>query len=129
MKNFFSENLAEDPAQRLAKTWCPYLFWVLRNLPSLKSWHISRNLRKNVTIWAPRKALAPKIMTKFSEFFSAINNSNIEKLIIKLLYACLYHYQQVYKSSYIDLFFREKNNAINIANAKLKFCKATWRNI
>ena len=71
----------------------------------------------------------PKNYDQVFRDFSAINNSNIEKLNIKLLYACLYHYQQVYNSSYIDSFFREKNNAINIANTKLKFCKVTWSNI
>ena len=29
----FDENVDENPAQLLAKTWCPYLLWVLRNLP------------------------------------------------------------------------------------------------
>ena len=32
-EKFFDENVAEDHAQFLAKTWCPYLFWVSRKLP------------------------------------------------------------------------------------------------
>ena len=85
----FIENVAKDPVQLLAKTWCPYLFWVLEIcLTSLKIWQMSRNLQKNTsphghlakfepqkrhhmgtsqrsspkqnsTIWAPRKARAP----------------------------------------------------------------------
>ena len=53
LKIGFNENVAEDPVQLSAKTWCPYLLWVLRNLPHrFESWHMSRNLRKkNVTIW------------------------------------------------------------------------------
>ena len=46
-KIFFGENVAQEPAQLLAETWCPYLLWVLRIcLTSLKNWHMSRNLRK-----------------------------------------------------------------------------------
>ena len=32
-KIFFDENVAQEPAQLLAESWCPYLLWVLRNLP------------------------------------------------------------------------------------------------
>ena len=61
-KFFFDENVAEDPAQLLAKTWCPYLLWVLRNLPHKfeKLAHVTKSAKKSVTIWAPRKARAPK---------------------------------------------------------------------
>ena len=31
--NFINNKVAEDLAQGLAKTWCPYLLWVLRNFP------------------------------------------------------------------------------------------------
>ena len=33
LKIFSEENVAKDLAQLLAKTWYPYLFSVLRNLP------------------------------------------------------------------------------------------------
>ena len=72
---FFDENVALEPAQFLAETWCPYLLWVLRNLPHTfeklahvtksakkKRHHMGISLRscpKNVTIWASRKARAP----------------------------------------------------------------------
>ena len=61
-ETFFGENVAWDPAQFLAKTWCPYLFWVLRNLPHKfeKLAHVPKSAKKNVTIWASRKARAPK---------------------------------------------------------------------
>ena len=61
LKNFFGENVAWNRAQLLAKTWCPYLFWVLRNLPNKfeKLAHVTKSTKKNVTIWASRKARAP----------------------------------------------------------------------
>ena len=61
-KTIFHENVAEDPAQLLAKTWCPYLFWVLRNLPRNfeKLANVTKSAKKNDTIWAPCKARAPK---------------------------------------------------------------------
>ena len=51
---FFIEIVAEDPVQHLAKTWCPYLFWVLINLPHNfeKVAHVTKSAKKNVTIWA-----------------------------------------------------------------------------
>ena len=58
----FDENVAEDDTQLLAKTWCSYLFWVLRNLRHKfeKLAHVTKSSKKNVTIWAPRKARAQK---------------------------------------------------------------------
>ena len=55
---FFNENVAQEPAQLLAETWCPYLLWVLRNLPHKfeKLAHVTKSAKKNVTKWAPRKA-------------------------------------------------------------------------
>ena len=47
-ETFFGENVAWDPAQFLAKTWCPYLFWVLRNLPHKfeKLAHVPKSAKK-----------------------------------------------------------------------------------
>ena len=61
-KTFFGENVAYDPAQRLVKAWCPYLYWVLRNLPHKfeKVANITKSVKKNITIWASRNACAPK---------------------------------------------------------------------
>ena len=92
---FFDENGAQEPAQLLAETWCPYMLWVLRNLPHTfeKLAHVTKTAKKtspyghlaklepqklnannkarrfarrlkNVTIWAPRKARAPKTKRK-----------------------------------------------------------------
>ena len=59
---FFTEKVAQEPAQLLAETWCPYLLWVLRNLPHKfeKLAHVTKSAKKNVTIWASRSARAPK---------------------------------------------------------------------
>ena len=48
--------------QVLAKTWYPYLFSVLRNLSHKfeKLADVTKSAKKNVTIWAPRKAGAPQ---------------------------------------------------------------------
>ena len=56
------ENVAQEPAQLLAETWCPYLLWVLRNLPHKfeKLAHVTKSAKKNVTIWASRSTRAPK---------------------------------------------------------------------
>ena len=69
-KTFFDENVAYDPAHFLAKTWCPYLFWVLRNLPHKfeKLVYVTESAKKNVTKWASRKARAPK--TKRGTFWT-----------------------------------------------------------
>ena len=59
---FFRQNVAQEPAQLLAETWCPYLLWVLRNLPHKfeKLPHVTKSAKKkNVTIWASRSARAP----------------------------------------------------------------------
>ena len=55
-KLFFGENVALDPAQFLAKTWCPYLFWVLRNLPRKieKLAHVTKSAKKNMGATACR---------------------------------------------------------------------------
>ena len=47
-KIFFSENVAQEPAQLLAETWCPYLLWVLRNLPHKfeKLAHVTKSAKK-----------------------------------------------------------------------------------
>ena len=48
-RNFFSdENVAQEPAQLLAETWCPYLLWVLRNLPhkTEKLAHVTKSAKK-----------------------------------------------------------------------------------
>ena len=51
--NFFSnffvdEIVAQEPAQLLAETWCPYLLWVLRNLPHKfeKLAHVTKSAKK-----------------------------------------------------------------------------------
>ena len=75
-KIFSHENVAQEPAQLSAETWRPYLLWVLRNLPhkfekladvtksaKKKRHHMGisqSSCPKNVTIWASRKARAPK---------------------------------------------------------------------
>ena len=61
-KYFFGENIAEDSAELLAKTWCLYIFWVLRNLPHKfeNLADVTKSAKKNVIIWSPRKARAPK---------------------------------------------------------------------
>ena len=47
-KFFFDENVAQEPAQLLAETWCPYLLWVLRNLPHKfeKLAHVTKSAKK-----------------------------------------------------------------------------------
>ena len=48
--------------QVLAKTWYPYLFSVLRNLSHKfeNLADVTKSAEKNVTIWASRKARAPR---------------------------------------------------------------------
>ena len=55
-KTYFCENLAKDPAQFLAKSWCPYLLWVLRNLPHNfeKLAHVTKSAKKNIGATACR---------------------------------------------------------------------------
>ena len=56
-----AEDVAKDAAQLLAETWCPHLLWALRNLPHKFEKLAQHEIcEKNVTIWAPRKARAPK---------------------------------------------------------------------
>ena len=45
---FFDENVAQELAQLLAETWCPYLLWVLRNLPHKfeKLAHVTKSAKK-----------------------------------------------------------------------------------
>ena len=45
---FFDEFVAQEPAQLLAETWCPYLLWVLRNLPHKfeKLAHVTKSAKK-----------------------------------------------------------------------------------
>ena len=45
---FFDENVAQEPAQLLAESWCPYLLWVLRNLPHKfeKLAHVMKSAKK-----------------------------------------------------------------------------------
>ena len=85
-ESFFNENVGKDPVQLLAKTWFPYLFWVLRNLPHMfENWHMSRNLRqKNVTIWAPRKAHAPKNTNTSSKVLKHVKPSRFINTSIQL---------------------------------------------
>ena len=47
-KFFFDENVAQEPAQLLVETWCPYLLWVLRNLPHKfeKLAHVTKSAKK-----------------------------------------------------------------------------------
>ena len=47
-KFFFNENVAQELAQLLAETWCPYLLWVLRNLPHKfeKLAHVTKSAKK-----------------------------------------------------------------------------------
>ena len=47
-KIFFGENVAQEPAQLLAETWCPYLLWVSRNLPHKfeKLAHVTKSAKK-----------------------------------------------------------------------------------
>ena len=47
---FFNENVAQEPAQLLAETWCPHLLWVLRNLPHKfeKLAHVTKSAKKNI---------------------------------------------------------------------------------
>ena len=65
-KTFFSENVAKDPAQLLAKTWCPYLFWVLRNLPHKfeKLAHVTKSAKKNVAKLVPQKENSDHIIVE-----------------------------------------------------------------
>ena len=53
---FFDENVAQEPAQFLAETWCPYLLWVLRNLPHKfeKLAHVTKSAKKNIGATACR---------------------------------------------------------------------------
>ena len=55
-KFFFDENVAQEPAQLLAETWCPYLLWVLRNLPHKfeKLAHVTKSAKKNIGATACR---------------------------------------------------------------------------
>ena len=47
-ENFSGENVAQDPVQLLAQIWCPYLFWVLKNLPYKfeKMAHVTKSAKK-----------------------------------------------------------------------------------
>ena len=47
-KFFFGENVAQEPAQLLAETWCPYPLWVSRNLPHKfeKLAHVTKSAKK-----------------------------------------------------------------------------------
>ena len=91
---FFDENVAEDPVLLSAKTWCPYLFWVLGNLPHTferKAGTCHEICEKSVTIWAPRNARAP------------INR--IEQILV--FEACLInfeHFVLFYKTTFFVLF-------------------------
>ena len=60
-ENFFRRKCSLGSCAILAKTWCPYRFWILRNLPHKfeKLAHVTKSAKKNVTIWASRKARAP----------------------------------------------------------------------
>ena len=74
---FFNKNVAQEPAQLLAQTWCPYLLWVLRNLPHKfeKLAHVTKSAKKNVTIWASRSARAPKnVFEKCNVYLSTTEN-------------------------------------------------------
>ena len=53
---FFNEIVAQEPAQLLAETWCPYLLWVLRNLPHKfeKLAHVTKSAKKNIGATACR---------------------------------------------------------------------------
>ena len=53
---FFDENIAQEPAQLLAETWCPYLLWDLRNLPHKfeKLAHVTKSAKKNIGATACR---------------------------------------------------------------------------
>ena len=53
---FFNENVAQEPAQLLAETWCPYLLWVSRNLPHKfeKLAHVTKTAKKNIGATACR---------------------------------------------------------------------------
>ena len=60
---FFDENVAQEPAQLLAETWCPYLLWVLRNLPHKfeKLAHVTKSAKKKTSPYGQsRSARAPK---------------------------------------------------------------------
>ena len=47
---FFNKNVAHEPAQLFVVTWCPYLLWVLRNLPHKfeKLAHVTKSAKKNI---------------------------------------------------------------------------------
>ena len=49
-KTFFDEIVAEDPGQFVAKTLCPYLGWLLRNLPHKfeKLALVAKSAKKNI---------------------------------------------------------------------------------
>ena len=90
-KFFFDENVAQEPAQLLAETWCPYLLLVLRNLPHKfeKLAHVTKSAKKkrhhmgtsqssipkNVTIWAPRKTRAPNILVNVMVEHNLVNGA------------------------------------------------------
>ena len=131
--NFFSnflcnENVSQEPAQLLAETWCPYLLWVLRNLPhkfeklahvtksaKKKRHHMGISLRscpKNVTIWASRSARAPKTIefketaaTKYYHFdctaialIKSYQTKRTQKKFFKLRYQIGLAYTKVFHS-------------------------------
>ena len=56
LKIFFNENVAQEPAQLLAETGCPYLLWVLRNLPHKfeKLALVTKSAKKNIAATACR---------------------------------------------------------------------------
>ena len=47
---FFRRKCSQEPAQLLAETWCPYLLWVLGNLPHKfeKLAHVTKSAKKNI---------------------------------------------------------------------------------
>ena len=72
-KFFFGENVAQEPARLLAETWCPYLLWVLRNLPHKfeKLAHVTKSAKKkrhhmgNLAPLVPQKRIWNFLIERF----------------------------------------------------------------
>ena len=81
-KFFFDENVAQEPAQLLAETWCPYLLWVLRNLPHKfeKLAHVTKSAKKKRHHMGNLAPLVPQTLLAISRQSLVGNTRNFLRL-------------------------------------------------
>ena len=93
-KIFFGENVAQEPAQLLAETWCPYLLWGLRNLPHKfeKLAHVTKSAKKkrhhmgNLAPLVPQKqsrdtqiSILQRNLRLLMQFYDGLRKLGLEK--------------------------------------------------